>query len=271
MSTAAVQLPNAVPATVEIVIPVYNEERDLERNVRLLRRYLDTRFPLTSVITIADNASTDRTWLLAQRLAGGLPGVGAVHFEEKGRGLAVKNVWAGSDALVVAYMDVDLSTGLNALLPLVAPLLSGHAEVAIGTRLAPGSCVARGAKREIISRGYNLILHAALGSRFSDAQCGFKAVRADVARDLIPRVEDSGWFFDTEMLVLAQSAGLRIHEVAVDWVDDTDSRVDIVSTATADLRGVWRLLRAGNRCPRRAGSAPMPRIAGVAALSEPAR
>jgi len=208
---------------------------------------------------------------VAQRLAGSLPGVAAVHFEEKGRGLAVKNVWSRSDALVVAYMDVDLSTGLNALLPLVAPLLSGHAEVAIGTRLAPGSRVARGTKREIISRGYNLILHAALGSRFSDAQCGFKAVRADVARDLLPKVEDSGWFFDTELLVLAEGAGLRIHEVAVDWVDDTDSRVDIPSTAAADLRGVWRLLRSGSRRPRRAGPGPRPRIATLAALSEPAR
>jgi glycosyltransferase involved in cell wall biosynthesis len=268
MSTAEARLPNPVPAAVEIVIPVYNEEGDLERNVRLLRRYLDTRFPLTTLVTIADNGSTDRTWPLAQRLAGCLPGVGAVHFEEKGRGLAVKNVWVHSDALVVAYMDVDLSTGLNALLPLVAPLLSGHAEVAIGTRLAPGSRVARGHKREIISRGYNLILHAALRSRFSDAQCGFKAMRADVARELIPRVEDSGWFFDTELLVLAESASLRIYEVAVDWVDDTDSRVDIVSTATTDLRGVWRLLRGGNRRPRRAYSDPGPCPATLAGVSE---
>jgi glycosyltransferase involved in cell wall biosynthesis len=271
MANAEVQLPQAAPAAVEIVIPVYNEEHDLEGNVRLLRRYLDTLFPLATVVTIADNASTDRTWLLAQRLSGSLPGVGAVHFEEKGRGRAVKNVWMQSDASVVAYMDVDLSTGLNALLPLVAPLLSGHAEVAIGTRLAPGSRVVRGAKREAISRGYNFILHAALGSRFSDAQCGFKAVRADVARDLIPRVEDSGWFFDTELLVLAESAGLRIHEVAVDWVDDADSRVDIVSTATADLRGVWRLLRAGNRRPRRPVFDRRPLIGLVPALRQPVR
>jgi glycosyltransferase involved in cell wall biosynthesis len=271
MATAEVQLPHPVPAAVEIVIPVYNEEHDLEENIRLLRRYLDTRFPLSTLVTIADNASTDRTWLLAQRLAGSLPGVAAVHFEEKGRGLAVKSVWSRSEALVVVYMDVDLSTGLNALLPLVAPLLSGHAEVAIGTRLAPGSRVIRGPKREIISRGYNLILHAALGSRFSDAQCGFKAVRADVARDLVPKVEDSGWFFDTELLVLAEAAGLRIHEVAVDWVDDTDSRVDIVGTAAADMRGVWRMLRSGNRRPRRAGPDPGPPIAALTPLSEPVR
>jgi glycosyltransferase involved in cell wall biosynthesis len=272
MATAEVQIPHpATAAAVEIVIPVFNEEHDLERNVRLLRRYLDTRFPLDAVVTIADNASTDRTWALAQRLAGSLAGVRAVHFGQKGRGLAVKNVWARSGALVVAYMDVDLSTGLNALLPLVAPLLSGHAEVAIGTRLAPGARVRRGAKREIISRGYNLILHAALRSRFSDAQCGFKAVRADAARELLPMVEDSGWFFDTELLVLAESMGMRIHEVAVDWVDDADSRVDIVTTAAADLRGVWRLLRAGSRRHRRARPRLQLEMADLMTASETVR
>jgi glycosyltransferase involved in cell wall biosynthesis len=271
MSTAELQVQGVAPAAVEIVIPVYNEERDLERNVRLLRRYLDTRFPLSTVVTIADNASTDRTWLLAQRLAAGLPGVEALHFEEKGRGRAVKSVWARSDALVMAYMDVDLSTGLNALLPLVAPLLSGHAEIAIGTRLAPGARVTRGAKREIISRGYNLILHAALRSRFSDAQCGFKAVRADVARELMPLVEDSSWFFDTELLVLAERAGLRIHEVAVDWVDDADSRVDIVSTAAADLRGVWRLLRTGHYRHRQTSRNGPSHLSAVPQLNGPVR
>jgi putative flippase GtrA len=138
-------------------------------------------------------------------------------------------------------MDVDLSTDLNALLPLVAPLLSGHSDVAIGTRLARGARVIRGPKREIISRCYNLLLHATLGTRFSDAQCGFKAIRADAARQLLPLTEDTGWFFDTELLVLAERAGLRIHEVPVDWIDDADSRVNVVGTALADLRGIARL------------------------------
>jgi putative flippase GtrA len=140
-------------------------------------------------------------------------------------------------------MDVDLSTDLAALAPLVAPLISGHSDLAIGTRLSRGSRVVRGAKREIISRCYNFILKSTLSARFSDAQCGFKAIRADVARGLLPHVADTGWFFDTELLVLAERSGLRIHEVPVDWVDDPDSRVDIVATATADLRGVGRLLR----------------------------
>jgi putative flippase GtrA len=141
-------------------------------------------------------------------------------------------------------MDVDLSTDLGALLPLVAPLISGHSDLAIGSRLARGSRVVRGAKREFISRGYNLILRTTMAARFSDAQCGFKAIRSDVARRLLPMVEDTGWFFDTEMLVLAERAGLRIHEVPVDWVDDPDSRVDIAATAIADLKGIVRITRA---------------------------
>jgi putative flippase GtrA len=141
-------------------------------------------------------------------------------------------------------MDVDLSTDLAALLPLVAPLISGHSDVAIGTRLHRGSRVVRGTKREFISRCYNLLLRGTLAARFSDAQCGFKAIRADVARELLPLVQDTGWFFDTELLILAERSGLRIHEVPVDWVDDPDSRVNIVQTAKDDLKGVARVGRA---------------------------
>lgn len=167
-----------------------------------------------------------------------------MRLEQKGRGRALSAVWLASQADVVAYMDVDLSTDLNALLPLVAPLISGHSDIAIGSRLSRQSRVVRGVKREVISHCYNLILRSTLLARFSDAQCGFKAMRADVGRQLLPRVEDTGWFFDTELLVLAERSGLRIHEVAVDWVDDPDSRVDLVSTAVADLSGVVRVGRA---------------------------
>jgi putative flippase GtrA len=167
-----------------------------------------------------------------------------MRLERKGRGRALRAAWSASDADVVAYMDVDLSTDLRALLPLVAPLVSGHSDVAIGSRLAPGARVQRGPKRELISRAYNHVLRGTLRARFSDAQCGFKAVRGDVARELVPEILDDSWFFDTELLVLAQRRGLRIHEVPVDWVDDPDSRVDIVSTAIDDLRGVARLMAA---------------------------
>ena len=232
---------------VEIVIPVYNEERALARSVHRLHAFLSREsFPYTWRITIADNASVDATPEIAQALAAGLAGVHVIRLDRKGRGRALRAAWSASRARVVAYMDVDLSTDLRALLPLVAPLLSGHSEVAIGTRLAPGSRVQRGVKREFISRAYNRILRAGLRARFSDAQCGFKAVRGDVVAQLLGAVRDDAWFFDTELLVLAQRRGMRIHEVAVDWVDDPDSRVEILATALADLRGVARLaLRAG--------------------------
>ena len=228
----------------DVVVPVHNEEIDLEPCVRRLHSYLATGFPYRFRITVADNASTDSTADVARRLAEAVPEVVSVHLHEKGRGGALKHVWTHSDAAVLAYLDADLSTDLGALLPLVAPLISGHSDLAIGSRLARGSRVVRGAKREFISRSYNLLLRGTLSARFSDAQCGFKAIRADVAERLLPMVQDTGWFFDTEMLVLAEKAGLRIHEVPVDWVDDPDSRVDIVATAVADLKGIVRLARA---------------------------
>jgi putative flippase GtrA len=232
---------NTAQPEVEIVIPVRNEERDLAPSVRWLHAYLTGRFPFSARITIADNGSTDGTWPAAAALARELDLVRAVRLDRPGRGRALRSIWSASDARVLAYMDVDLSTDLNALLPLVAPLLSGHSHVAIGTRLAPGARVIRGRRREIISRCYNLLLHATLRVRFSDAQCGFKAIRADQARRLLPLTEDVSWFFDTELLVLAERAGLRIHEIPVDWIDDGDSRVDLLATALADLRGIARL------------------------------
>ncbi|MEU1587810.1 dolichyl-phosphate beta-glucosyltransferase [Micromonospora sp. NPDC005710] len=231
-------------AVLDVVIPVHNEEVDLGPCVRRLHAHLSAHFPYPFQITVADNASVDDTLKVADCLAGELPGVEVLHLDAKGRGRALSAAWSASSAPVLAYMDVDLSTDLAALLPLVAPLISGHSDLAIGTRLARTSRVVRGTKREVISRAYNLLLRGALAARFSDAQCGFKAIRADVAAELLPLVRDTGWFFDTELLVLAQRAGLRIHEVPVDWVDDPDSRVDIVATALADLRGVGRLGRA---------------------------
>jgi len=228
---------------VEIVVPVYNEAHVLEGSIRTLHRYLADHLPWAWRITIADNASTDGTFVVARQLATELPQVAAVHLDRKGRGLALKTVWAGSDADVVAYMDVDLSTDLDALLPLVAPLVSGHSDLATGSRLDGRSRVVRGPKRELISRCYNTLLHVVLRMRVRDAQCGFKAGRRPTIQALLPAVQDNGWFFDTELLVAAERAGLRIHEVPVDWVDDPDSRVDVWRTAVEDLKGVWRVLR----------------------------
>ena len=232
---------------VEVAMPAHNEEGQLAASVIRLRTFLDESFPLETRIVIVDNASTDGTWTIARHLADVVPGVDALHLDRKGRGRALRAAWSRATAPVVAYMDVDLATHLEALLPLIAPLVSGHSDIAIGTRLAPGAHVLRGAQRELLSRGYNLLLRAVLGSSCSDAQCGFKAMRRDVAAQLLPLVEDNEWFFDTELLVTAQRLGLRIHEVPVDWTDDLDSRVDVLRTAWMDLRGVVRLARPVSR------------------------
>ena len=260
---SSLALPQSSPAAerarpqLEIVVPVYNEEAALPLSVRRLHRFLTAEFPFSWRIVIADNASTDSTPAVARDLAAALPGVRTLRLERKGRGRALRAAWAASDARVVCYMDVDLSTDLRALLPLVAPLLSGHSDVAIGTRLARSARVVRGPKRELISRTYNALLHMTLRARFSDAQCGFKAVRADLLPTLLPEVKDESWFFDTELLVRAQRRGLRIHEVPVDWIDDPDSRVSIVRTAVDDLRGVARLM----------ADTPVARFMGVGVLS----
>jgi putative flippase GtrA len=246
--------PNPRPAApvLDVVVPVHNEQASLDRSARRLHSYLTESFPLDWRITIADSGSTDDTWPIACELATTLPGIRLVRVSEKGRGRALRAAWESSEATVLAYMDVDLSTDLAALLPLVAPLVSGHSDLAIGTRLARGARVIRGPKREVISRGYNAILRTTLGAGFTDAQCGFKAIRRDRAAAMLPRVMDQAWFFDTELLVLAEREGLRIHEVPVDWIDDPHSTVDIGSTACADLRGVARLMR-GRRLRRQVG------------------
>jgi cellulose synthase/poly-beta-1,6-N-acetylglucosamine synthase-like glycosyltransferase len=248
-----------VHPVVDVVVPVYNEATQLSPNVRRLRSYLDREFPFTAVVTIVDNGSTDGTLEISAGLSKDLEGVRFIGLAEKGRGRALRAAWSLTDAEVVCYMDVDLSTSLDALLPLVAPLLSGHSDLAIGSRLAPGAKVVRGAKRELISRTYNLILRAVLRNRFSDAQCGFKAVRTDVARKLLPMVDDESWFFDTELLVVAERSNLRIYEVPVDWVDDPDSRVRIVNTALDDLRGVVRLLLSRHQTGLASDDAPVTR------------
>jgi putative flippase GtrA len=187
-----------------------------------------------------------------------LAGVDAVHLDRKGRGRALRAAWTRNTAAVVAYMDVDLATDLRALLPLVAPLVAGHSDISTGTRLAPGAHVVRGVGRELLSRGYNLLVRTALGSSCSDVQCGFKAMRRETAAELLPLVEDDEWFFDTELLVVAERIGLRIHEVPVNWVDDTDSRVNVLQTAWKDLRGVGRLALFGARRVARPGARRRP-------------
>lgn len=233
--------PASTDLELDIVVPVYNEEAVLESSVRRLVQYLANEIDRPWRVTIADNASTDGTADIARRLERELSGVRALILPRKGRGYALKEAWGSSTAHVLAYVDVDLSTDLAAIPPLIAPLISGHSDIAIGTRLDHASRVTRGPQREFISRTYNMLLRGALSVTFSDAQCGFKAIRSDVAKRLLPLVEDDGWFFDTELLIIAERSGLRIHEIPVDWIDDPDSRVNVKQTAIDDLRGMARV------------------------------
>ncbi|WP_439423142.1 glycosyltransferase [Saccharothrix sp. HUAS TT10] len=228
----------------DIVIPVFNEERALPGCVAVLHDFLTERQPFDWTITIVDNASTDDTGEVAARLAGQWPRVRVVHLDRRGKGNAVRAAWSSSQAVVVAYMDVDLSTGLDALIPLVASLAAGHSDIAVGSRLAPGARTIRGAKRELVSRGYNALVRFTHGVEFRDTQCGFKAARAEVIRPLLDRVEDDTWFFDTELLLLAEHNGLRVLEVPVDWTEDVDSRVKVTGVAATNVRGLVRLARA---------------------------
>jgi len=234
-----------VAAVVEIVLPVFNEAHVLEASVERLCRHLDDAFAFPWHVTIADNASTDATWATARRIAAARPELSAVHLDRKGRGRALKTVWSASPAVALVYMDVDLSTGLDALLPLVAPIVSGHSDVVVGSRRLHGARVRRSLKREVISRAYNLMLTVTLRTRVHDAQCGFKAISRRAAGELLPAIEDDGWFFDTELLARAEQGGLRVVEIPVDWVEDPDSRVDLVHTALADVAGIIRLRRSG--------------------------
>src|SRR5215204_1655979 len=228
--------------SVEVVVPVYNEQDALPESIPVLCAYLETYFPYRWSVIIADNASTDNTLAVAEELAAAYHlHVSVLHLDEKGRGRALKAAWLASEADVVAYMDVDLSTNLWSFLPLVDPLATGHSDLAIGSRLLKGATVTRQWKRELISRCYNLLIKAMFRNRFSDAQCGFKAVKRSAAQKLLPQVEDGEWFFDTELLLLAEERGYRISEVPVDWIEDLDSRVDIVSTAIKDVKGLLRM------------------------------
>ena len=229
--------------SVDVVVPVYNEEEALPRSIPVLREFLaGEAFPYEWRIVIADNASVDRTPEASRRLEAEFPGeVAYVRIEEKGRGRALKRTWSDSPMEIVSYMDVDLSTGLEAFPLLISAIAEEGYALAVGSRLLPQSQVKRSLGRRVLTRSYKLIIKAMLWTRFSDAQCGFKAARADVARLLIPLIEDNNWFFDTEMLILAEKAGYRVKDVPVVWVEDFDTRVNVPKTIAEDLLGLGRM------------------------------
>jgi glycosyltransferase involved in cell wall biosynthesis len=227
-------------SSVDVVVPVYNEEAALACSVAILRDFLAKNLSCRWQVVIADNGSVDGTLAIAGVLAQQYPDVGYVQLEQKGRGRALRKAWLESDADVVSYMDVDLSTKLDAFPELLRALEEGY-DIAIGSRLMKGSNVKRSLKREVTSRGYNLLIKAMFCSSFSDAQCGFKAVKRDAVQVLVPLIKDQAWFFDTELLLLAEMKGYRIKDVPVEWVEDEDTRVHIASTAWEDIKGLLRV------------------------------
>lgn len=226
---------------VNVTIPVFNEEAQLEASTLCLHQFLSERCRFDFEITIANNGSTDRTRQVAEGLCQKLAKVRLHNLTQKGRGRALKAVWNESNADVLSYMDVDLSSDLCAFPPMVEALLSGGFDLATGSRLLQPSLTRRCFKRECISRIYNLMVKALCRTRFSDAQCGFKAITRRTADKLLPMVEDNAWFFDTELLVLAERFGYRIFDLPVKWIEDTDSRVKIVRTAIDDIKGLLRV------------------------------
>jgi glycosyltransferase involved in cell wall biosynthesis len=228
---------------VNVTIPVFNEEKILPSSIATLHTFLTKHCRFEWEIVIANNASTDSTLEVARRLTNELKGVRVVHLEQKGRGRALKKVWTESRADILSYMDVDLSSNLYAFPPLIEALISGGFDIGIGSRLLKASTTSRSLKREVVSRTYNLLVKAFFFTKFSDAQCGFKAITKETAGRLLPNVEDTGWFFDTELLVIAEKLGYRIFDLPVSWVEDMDSRVKIVRTAMDDIQGLIRVRR----------------------------
>jgi glycosyltransferase involved in cell wall biosynthesis len=241
-----------VATTVDVIIPVLNEEHSLPRCVELLRSFFGEHPDRVWSILVADNGSIDKTIEVATSLMNDSGDLRITHIEQRGRGRALKKAWLESDADVRCYMDVDLSTDLKHVPELVSAIADEGNSLAIGSRLMGDSDVVnRTLKREITSRGYSALFRTMFFTKFKDAQCGFKAISADAANALVPLVKDNAWFFDTELLLIAQKNGYSIKEIPVRWVDDPDSRVKIISTAWEDIKGLLRL-RFGGR-PKVAG------------------
>jgi len=230
-------------ATVDVVLPVFNEEHVLERSVRALHIFLSDNLNHEWRIVIADNGSRDRTFEIAERLEKELTAVEARHIPEAGRGRALTRSWLDTEAEVLSYMDIDLSTDLDAFPRLVNAISSRQFDVAAGTRLGPGTETTRSLKREVLSRAFVLLINVLFGTSLRDTQCGFKAVSRDAAQKLLPLIQDTGWFWDTELLLLAAKSGCNVTFVPVRWLEDPDSRVRVVSTVWRDLKGLARMRR----------------------------
>lgn len=228
---------------IDVVIPVYNEEKDLEKNTTYLYRFLDKNFfEFDWQIVIADNASIDNTLNLGKKLAQKFPKINVLHLDKKGRGRALKKAWSQSRADIVSYMDLDLSSDLHFFPKLIKYLTNGEADIAIGSRLKKSAQVTgRPLLREITSRSYNLIIKLMFFVHFQDAQCGLKALTREATQKILPLVKNNQWFFDTEILIIGEKAGFKIFELPIKWKDDPTSTVKVLKTAGEDIKGLVRL------------------------------
>ncbi|MBI2268167.1 MAG: glycosyltransferase family 2 protein [Candidatus Blackburnbacteria bacterium] len=229
--------------TLSVILPVYNEEKDVPRNVPILYKYLKENFTQYSwELIIADNGpSKDRTPEISKELTKNYRSLFYICIPRPGRGGALKEVWQKRKSDYLCYMDVDLSSDLSFLSQLISFLENG-ADIAIGSRLKRGAKVyGRTLLREIMSRGYNILIRTFFWTSFCDAQCGFKAIRKEAAMKLLPYVEDKGWFFDSELLITGEKAGFKIKEVPIVWRDDPASTVKVAKTAWGDIKGLARL------------------------------
>jgi glycosyltransferase involved in cell wall biosynthesis len=229
----------------DIALPVYNEERQLTKSITQLVRFIKkSDLPYDIRVVIVNNASTDTTAKVGKSLANIYENVDYLGIPEKGRGRALIACWEKSRAQILAYMDVDLSADLKHLRDLLDAIAVKGADIAIGSRLAPGASVSgRTFAREIISRGYNLLIRLLFQGTFKDAQCGFKAISREAFELLAPLLKNRNWFFDSEMLIIAMKAGFTIEEIPISWKDDPTSTVKVARTAKEDILGLFRLLR----------------------------
>lgn len=228
--------------TLSVVVPVYNEEKDIPRTIPLLYRHLTKNFRNYDwELVIVDNGpSRDQTSEVSKKLVKKYKRLKYVCRPKPGRGGALKETWLKSKSDFLVYMDVDLSSDLSYLSGLVAALES--ADIAIGSRLARGAKVyGRTLTREIISRSYNILIKIFFWTSFADAQCGFKAITREVAHKLLPHIIDTKWFFDSELLIVAEKAGYRIREIPIVWRDDPASTVKVAKTAWGDIEGLCRI------------------------------
>jgi glycosyltransferase involved in cell wall biosynthesis len=209
-----------------LTVPAYNEENILEKNVNLILKYMGANFNNFKIV-IANNGSTDKTNDIAKKLAKDNNEILLITTKKRGKGLAIKNSWLKFDADIYAYMDADLSTSLRDFSKLINAIKEGN-DISIGSRYLKKSVVKRGLNRAIFSKLYNQLLALLFKTNVKDMQCGFKAVNEDIIKKHIPRIKDDSWFFDTELVIMAENQGYTIKEIPVSWKSNPESKLKII-------------------------------------------